>query len=531
MGWSQTVLARVARGLLWTTCTGVVATGSVTASAEGLNSETLRPSFYSGSSLLWETPQMLKARNLSLGFTLSHSLRPVVIEWEGQDVAVNEQLATSHFSLAFAPVEWFSLGVNVPFVLVSTPENQFARDVGPRVRLIDERDTDGPFLGDAHLGVRARPSFLQFYPFSLALNASLVLPSGKKQAMVSDDAMRIVFEVPMGLFVGEKKNWEIFLTPGVSAWDIEDRVLATRPQRQFAEAVLEKSVSLLLAGGARHWLKGEPESTTSGTLVVEGGLRGDFSGFEVAFDDQGSPIEVAAGMTWFAANDLSIHGSVGPGLGQGAGSPLFRVMAGVRWAFASVGRPALREEWVEAMPTSNQFSDEELDKLFEEARAESAAPSLEKDVSMLRLRVNNEIIEIGAVNFEFGKAALTASAKNTVKELYRRLDALKPDAVKIDGHTDSVGSYEYNLVLSKRRAESVKGELVKLGMSAGLIKTEGFSYKYPITSNGTSAGRAANRRIEVLVGDDALAEPLYSSDDLRQFKEWIAPGGQKPGRK
>ncbi|MDI3493616.1 MAG: OmpA-OmpF porin, family, partial [Desulfomicrobiaceae bacterium] len=72
--------------------------------------------------------------------------------------------------------------------------------------------------------------------------------------------------------------------------------------------------------------------------------------------------------------------------------------------------------------------------------------------------------------------------------------------VEIDGHTDSIGSDEYNQKLSQRRAEAVRMYLVqKLGMNPSMLTAVGFGESKPIASNDTEEGRAKNRRIEAVL--------------------------------
>ncbi len=68
----------------------------------------------------------------------------------------------------------------------------------------------------------------------------------------------------------------------------------------------------------------------------------------------------------------------------------------------------------------------------------------------------------------------------------------------IEGHTDSIGSEEYNMGLSKRRAESVASYLASQGVNLGSrFATEAFGEAKPIASNDTEAGRAENRRVVI----------------------------------
>ena len=73
----------------------------------------------------------------------------------------------------------------------------------------------------------------------------------------------------------------------------------------------------------------------------------------------------------------------------------------------------------------------------------------------------------------------------------------KPDwKLKLSGHTDNVGDGDANMILSKKRAESVKNFLSAKGIDEGQILTEFFGESKPIASNDTSAGRQKNRRVE-----------------------------------
>ena len=74
-------------------------------------------------------------------------------------------------------------------------------------------------------------------------------------------------------------------------------------------------------------------------------------------------------------------------------------------------------------------------------------------------------------------------------------------SVRIEGHTDSAGVPEQNLALSERRATAVVEQLVLRGVSAQRLSAEGFGDRRPIGDNATRAGRAANRRIELVVVD------------------------------
>lgn len=103
---------------------------------------------------------------------------------------------------------------------------------------------------------------------------------------------------------------------------------------------------------------------------------------------------------------------------------------------------------------------------------------------------------LGEVQFETGKATLTATS-------YERLDALveymthkKTVRVRISGHTDNVGNKKANKVLSQKRADAVRDYLVSKGIDASRIEAVGYGGEKPIAPNDTGEGRQKNRRIE-----------------------------------
>ena len=69
--------------------------------------------------------------------------------------------------------------------------------------------------------------------------------------------------------------------------------------------------------------------------------------------------------------------------------------------------------------------------------------------------------------------------------------------LEITGHTDSIGEPGYNVQLSKRRAESVKADLIRRGVAANRLSTDGVGAAEPKATNKTLQGRAINRRVEL----------------------------------
>lgn len=109
------------------------------------------------------------------------------------------------------------------------------------------------------------------------------------------------------------------------------------------------------------------------------------------------------------------------------------------------------------------------------------------------------IASIPGAQFEFNKSNLTAEGRRNVAGAAAVLKQQPNVRVYVDGHTDSVGSSAYNMTLGERRARSVASALADEGISPSRMTTRSFGEQNPVASNETAAGRAENRRAEVVV--------------------------------
>ena len=107
-------------------------------------------------------------------------------------------------------------------------------------------------------------------------------------------------------------------------------------------------------------------------------------------------------------------------------------------------------------------------------------------------------IILKGVFFEYKSFALTANSQTILDKMAGKIIAGKAE-VLVAGHTDSVGGNAYNIKLSDNRAASVKNYLISQGVPGNDISSEGFGEANPIASNETDAGRAENRRVEIVV--------------------------------
>jgi outer membrane protein OmpA-like peptidoglycan-associated protein len=103
------------------------------------------------------------------------------------------------------------------------------------------------------------------------------------------------------------------------------------------------------------------------------------------------------------------------------------------------------------------------------------------------------------VLFDFNKYTLKPTAREKLAKVSGILLAHPDLKVQVEGYTDSIGSDEYNQKLSEERADSVKGYLVAQSAQDNNVTAEGLGKSNPIADNSTAAGRAKNRRVELVV--------------------------------
>jgi outer membrane protein OmpA-like peptidoglycan-associated protein len=109
------------------------------------------------------------------------------------------------------------------------------------------------------------------------------------------------------------------------------------------------------------------------------------------------------------------------------------------------------------------------------------------------------LINLSGLMFATGSAELRPGAEQRLQPLSRYLSRAGAQRVRIEGHTDNVGSASANLALSKARADAVADYISSQGVDRTLFETRGLGEGKPVASNRTSSGREENRRVEVTI--------------------------------
>jgi len=151
-------------------------------------------------------------------------------------------------------------------------------------------------------------------------------------------------------------------------------------------------------------------------------------------------------------------------------------------------------------------------------QAEAARAQAENEKTALRERLRNQlnliletretarglIVNISDVLFDFNKYTLKPGAREKLAKVSGILLAYPGLKIQVEGHTDAVGSDEYNMKLSQQRADGVREYLVSQGVPGQTVVATGLGKADPVASNDTAAGRQQNRRVEMVVSGDPI---------------------------
>ena len=136
-----------------------------------------------------------------------------------------------------------------------------------------------------------------------------------------------------------------------------------------------------------------------------------------------------------------------------------------------------------------------LDVQAAELRAELASTGVQVVESDDSIR----LIMPGNITFKTDSADINSSFYPVLNSVAKVLNKYSNSTVMVSGHTDSTGSADYNLNLSRERAQSVASYLQGQGIKASRFEVLGLGSSNPIASNASAAGRAQNRRVEIKI--------------------------------
>lgn len=158
---------------------------------------------------------------------------------------------------------------------------------------------------------------------------------------------------------------------------------------------------------------------------------------------------------------------------------------------------ALERQQLAAVTNENRQLEEkeQFNKMFEQARSEFAAG--EADVYR---QGDNMIIRLKSIQFSSGRAELPGNSMPVLSKVKDVIAQLGSDRVVVEGHTDSAGNSQSNMELSAKRASAVANYIIaENALPADKVVAVGLGDAKPITSNKSKAGRAQNRRVDIVI--------------------------------
>jgi outer membrane protein OmpA-like peptidoglycan-associated protein len=181
----------------------------------------------------------------------------------------------------------------------------------------------------------------------------------------------------------------------------------------------------------------------------------------------------------------------------------------------------------EALALSNREKETALAQSEQTRRAASEQAEQEKQELRNKLAVQLNliletrdsarglIVNMSDVLFDTGKFTLRPVAREKLSVLSGIIQGHPSLRLEVEGHTDSVGTEQYNMKLSDDRANAVRDYLVLQGNDSSLITAHGFGENQPVASNDTVTGRQLNRRVELIVSGDEIGTPIGVTSGAR----------------
>lgn len=464
------------------------------------DAERLRLNPGAADSLVVESGRLLEPGALQLMALAHYERSPLTVQSGGEELGkILRYRLSVDLSAAYAVTDRLQLEAQVPILAAQRGDDLTALGIAKPA----SAGLGTPVVG-ARYGLLAQA---RGAPLDLSVGLGIGLPLGTVDAFGRADSLSGLTVLP-GLSVGRAVG------PLVVGGQV------TGVLRGNAE-VLDETLGSALDVAAMVATRGE-------------GLRGELSvRSEIGFSS-GAEVEVLGGGRLPVGGGLELFALGGPGLTRTAGTPSFRVLAGV--GFRLPGHKAAPAQEVKPRPVTDSDQDgipDGQDRCPREAgdAAHQGCPFHDRDHDTVADEVDNCPDEPGdpanqgckveqkvvltekkievkdSVSFSSNKVFFGTNRIELAADYKKMLDQIAEvlrnhpeiSRVQIQGHTDNTGEPAYNLGLSEQRAEAVRSYLVQQGVAEGRLEAKGFGQTQPIASNDTPAGREQNRRVEFII--------------------------------
>lgn len=393
------------------------------------------------------------------------------------------------------------VGVHVPVALWQNSD----------FSLLERQGVTGPLvapiastaLGDVRIGAKLPVLDAARFPLGLAALVDLRLPTGDGDAFYSDG----LAVVPSAIATRSLGRVRVDAQLGYMI----------RGKGQYAQLVVHDGLTYA-AGASVDLPRAGPFQRWRAIGEVTGGWP---RGYDLDGERYRAPLSARGGLRWHALPGLAVEVGGGAGLGEaGVGREAWRVFGGVRWAHTPVGAPdddfdkdgvpnakdqCPRDAGPEAL---DGCPDKDGDEIPDR---DDKCPDQPGPVQNDGCPVSDDepLVEIESERLSLKDAIHFDTGRDTIKqESFRILDQVAKllndhgelKKVRVEGHTDNVGSGTYNKDLSQRRARSVVRYLSEKGaVDRKRLEPAGYGFERPVTSNQTAVGRSKNRRVEFTI--------------------------------
>ena len=440
---------------------------------ENLNVQTFRPAMDADSTMWANDTQAAASGSTSGRAVLSYAMDPAVFVFNNGD---RVEIVSGIWQLdAIAthtrgPVRF---GVDVPVLL----------------RAVGDLTGGETGLGDVALDVRYSPVDRATKGFGVAVSGRALLPTATVQGPLGTGAgfeIDALFDVALGqrTLIVANLGHRTIPAATLNGVAIDDALTARLGASYALTDAVSASVDLASASAYRSFL-----------------------------DPEVLPLEVLLGGRAKVSRGWHAHAGVGTAASPGFGGARLRVLAGFSYRpgdAAEVASVAVSEPPPEPEPAPPPPRSPEPEPEPEPEPVVAVPPPEPEPEPPARVTVTDNRIEFDEhVNFEFGRSTLAATSHGLLDEIADLLVA-HPEVVRVrvEGHTDLVGSPAANQALSQSRAEAVRAYLVSAGVPADRIEAKGYGASRPVVDATTPEANEINRRVEFVVierSDDAAA--------------------------
>jgi len=370
---------------------------------------------------------------------------------------------------------------------------------------------DKPAMADARLAIDARLFGSPRGPLTVGVGARAWAPTGVREQFTGDGTFRAALHA------------SAFGRAGIAFWAARAGV-ALRPRSDtYADARLGSAVEGALAAGVA--LAGD-------RVILAPELAGATRLGRGAFGKRETPAELLVGARVALTPSVWAGAAVGPGIGEGLGSPRVRSLVTLEWSPPYVVPDRDADSVLDAVdacpdepgvatddpetngcppPARVPLEDTDGDGIFDDVDAcpglrgvrttdprttGCPPPKAPEPPPAVAVVTTTEIAIAEAVLFVTDSAELVGESGRVLEAVADAL-AKHPEIarVRVEGHTDSIGDAVHNASLSARRAASVVAWLVERGVAPSRLESAGYGSSRPIADNATEEGRAKNRRV------------------------------------